>query len=160
MTEKYSFDYFKTGKEIDERTRKGIIELHYAADKDFIPPLSRRRQKIEDIPDLNSRFLVLKYEGRIAGVIIFWDYYWKCRSAYIGNTIVSRNFRKLGFGQLLIKESVKRLRLDGIHLVKTNTWSNNMSSINMLEKCGFTKYYTVRDARGKGIHKIWLRRSL
>lgn len=160
MDEKFVFVYFKTGEEIDEQTKKGIIELHYTADKDFVPPLSERRQKIEDIPNLNSNFLILKHGEKVTGIVVFWDYFRKCRSAYIGNTIVDKSVRNSGLGELLIKECIKCLRHNGVHLVKTNTWPENIPSINMFQKCGFSRYYTVRNARGEGIHKIWLRKFL
>jgi ribosomal-protein-alanine N-acetyltransferase len=91
---------------------------------------------------LRKIFYVIKNQGKIAGYCI---YYLKPELSFKGlkkksvvySLAIDTKFRKMGYGRILLEESIKEMRLNGISSVLLYVNVNNTPATKLYEKMGF-----------------------
>jgi ribosomal-protein-alanine N-acetyltransferase len=70
------------------------------------------------------------------------------KKAVIYSIAIDRNFRSKGFGEKLLRESIKEMKLNGIASVLLYVNVKNLSAVNLYKKIGFQVTNKVKDVCG------------
>jgi len=129
-----------------------------SVDQDFIPPLSKRDRNITArVKEYERANIIVAEDGAdLIGVVTFWEYRSKLKSPYIDLIAVQRSFRGRGIGKKLVKKAIKFLEGKGIKKIKISTNSANKKAQKLHSSLGFKAYRIKKNAKGKGIHKIYM----
>ncbi len=87
-------------------------------------------------------FYVIKSQDQVVGYCI---YYIKPilslkgfkKKSVIYSISIDKNFRRKGYGEKLIKESVKEMRLNGVYSILLYVNTKNLPAVRLYEKIGF-----------------------
>ncbi|MGB9939355.1 GNAT family N-acetyltransferase [Methanosarcina sp.] len=98
-------------------------------------------------------FYVVKSQDQVVGYCI---YYIKPvlslksfkKKAVIYSISVDKNFRRKGYGEKLLKESIKEMRLNGISSILLYVSTKNLPAIRLYEKIGFRTTTEIKDICG------------
>ena len=96
-----------------------------------------------------SSILVADMDDDIAGYIVFEM---SQGTGHITNIAVGKKLRKRGIGSKLLLESLRRMKMNGCHIVKLEVRVSNTHAIKFYKKYGFRemrrigKYYGDEDA--------------
>ncbi len=104
---------------------------------------------------MKETFYVIKYLDKSVGYCIYYiKPIFSLRSfkkkAIIYSVAIDRNFRRKGFGEKLLRESIKEMKLNRISSVLLYVNVNNLSAINLYRKIGFRIVKKVKDVCGIG----------
>ena len=158
-----------------EPYREGVKALLFAADNEFIPPLSSRSGTTqtelgkaagsESGPELyfqgmaRQAFVICEEEGRVLGFLSYIpDRMLALQEKailcdYVSTIIVSPSCRGQGItGRMYRLLMEKRLE----HIVATRTWSGNAAHLHLLAKLGFEEALRLKDDRGPGIDTVYM----
>ncbi|MFA6269122.1 MAG: GNAT family N-acetyltransferase [archaeon] len=128
-------------------------------DNEFVPPLSTRGDSVKlKIRDTDKSEIIVAEENNILkGIVVYWIYYPPVKTAYLHWLIVKPEFRGRGIGTKLMKKAISRLKGHGVKIIKLVTYSTKVSALNIYYSLGFKLYYTKRNLKGPGIHKVYLK---
>jgi ribosomal-protein-alanine N-acetyltransferase len=98
-------------------------------------------------------FYVIKSQDQVVGYCI---YYIKPvlslkgfkKKSVIYSISVDKNVRRKGYGEKLLKESIKEMRLNGIVSILLYVNTKNLPAIRLYEKIGFRKTAEIKDICG------------
>ena len=164
------------GKDLNDKQKEDIRELLFAADEEFVPPLSSRSGTTQtDLsPDggrsasgpemylntmLGQSFILAQKDGKVCGFMSYIpsravdldeDHY--LIGEYVSTVIVAKKAR----GRHLCERMYRVLFENSpTGYVLTRTWSQNHAHLAILKKLGFTCVYTIRDDRGPGVDTVY-----
>lgn len=91
---------------------------------------------------LRKIFYVIKSQNQVVGYSIYYiqlvpSFKGFKKKAVICSISIDRNFRRKGFGEKLLQESIQEMRLNKIASVLLYVSINNISAIKLYEKLGF-----------------------
>lgn len=91
---------------------------------------------------LRKIFYVIKSQNQVVGYSIYYirlipSFKGFKKKSVICSISIDRNFRREGFGEKLLKESIQEMRLNKITSVLLYVSINNISAIKLYEKLGF-----------------------
>ena len=112
--------------------------------RDGVRRYSKRMRKI---------FYVIKSQDQVVGYCIYYIKPFLSpkgfkKKSVIYSIAVDRNFRRKSFGEKLLKESIKEMRLNGISSVHLYVNTKNLPAIHLYEKSGFRIITEIRDICG------------
>jgi len=84
----------------------------------------------------SAEFFVLESENNLAaymGMHIVLD------ECYIANVAVKKDFRKRGFGKILVENALTVAKQKGCAFITLEVRVGNLAAISLYEKCGFEK---------------------
>ena len=98
-------------------------------------------------------FYVIKSQDQVVGYCI---YYIKPvlslkgfkKKSVIYSISVDKNFRRNGYGEKLLKESIKEMRLNGVFSILLYVNTKNLPAIKLYEKIGFITTAEIKDICG------------
>ncbi len=146
----------------EKKDIKKIVEFLKIVDKEFVPPLSERG-------DINDRvrkefseghYLIYEENNGVVGILCLFDKWKKERYGYISILAVHPKMRRRGIGSKLIEYAICRLKEKGIKDVYTRTWSTNKVGLRFYKRLGFMSDRIIINDRSKGIHTVYLKKSL
>lgn len=87
-------------------------------------------------------FYVIKSQDQVVGYCIYYikpilslkDFK---KKSVIYSISIDKNFRRKGYGEKLIKESVKEMRLNGVYSILLYVNTKNLPAVRLYEKIGF-----------------------
>jgi len=145
----------------DERQK--IMDFIKLVDRDFYPPISKRK-KIDDYVEDNlaePHYLLLAYDKeQIVGSVCVGLDKPKRGEGYIDWVAIIPQYRKQGLATRLIDSVEVYLTKNNFDKVKVRTWSTNIASVALYNKLGFRVDYLVKDDRGEGIDSIYFAKDL
>jgi len=142
---------------------QGIIDFIILVDKDFYPPISKRK-RIEDyvldsLAEPHYVLVVWDNDTIIGSVCTCLDMPEK-GEGYIYWLAILPNYRTQGLATKLINNVEKYLRKNTYNKIKVRTWSTNMASIALYTKLGFSTDYVIKNERGNGVDSIYFVKNL
>ena len=81
----------------------------------------------------------------------------RCKFIGIG---VEKKYRRYGVASKLNDLAISDLKKKHVKEIKARTWSTNIKSRSLLEKLGFKKYKTIKNARVNGTDTVWYKLQL
>ena len=156
-----------------------VLEMLVAADKDFVPPLSRRSSSTQaELANTESRengveeyfaqlktqrFAAVFEDGRLIAFVSYKENY-TCQqipssalpNIYLSTLIVRRSARGKGVTTALYQTLFAHYEKVNIF---TRTWSTNFAHIRILEKYGFRMIAELPNDRGVGIDTVYFQKS-
>ena len=125
-----------------------ILRIHNDGFENNIPgTLIRYSKKLRKI------FYVIKSQDMTVGYCLYYIKpvlslrHFK-KKFIIYSIAIDQNFRSKGFGEKLLRESIKEMRLNGISSVLLYVNVNNLPAINLYEKTGFRIIKEVKNVCG------------
>lgn len=137
---------------------KEIIKFWELVDTEFIPALSTRSDwpKLH-VRDADNSEIITAIKGKsVVGIAVYWKYYAPLKSAYLQWLIVKPAHRRKGLGRKLLKKTIATLRRNKAGKIKLSTYSTNTKAQALYHSTGFRTYLTRRNAKKKGVHKLYL----
>lgn len=107
-----------------------------------------------------GNIIYLKKDKRIIGMVGYFDYDERYKSAYIMTLITDKEFRGRGYGKILLKECLKDYRKKKIKKIRLTVASTNKAAISLYDKYRFKTIKIKKNDRGKGIHTLILELGL
>ena len=89
-----------------------------------------------ELESLNSHYIVIKDNSKIIG---FAGIKLCSPDCDIMNIVIRKNFRKQGFGSILLKELIKLSKSLGVQNIFLEVNEKNISAISLYNKLGFEK---------------------
>ncbi len=132
---KYEIDFIEPA-DLDE-----IVSIENAS---FPSPWPRRIFERE-IQAKNSYKRVIRFSGSVVGYMVTWTIY---DEVHILNIAVHPDFRKIGLGEMLLRDCLNFARKQALKLAILEVRVSNISAIKLYEKIGFKtlrirkKYYS------------------
>lgn len=113
---------------------------------DGIRKYSKRMRKI---------FYVIKSQEQIVGYCIYYIRPFLSLKGFKKKSVVysiaiDRNYRRRGFGEKLLKESIKEMRLNAVSSVLLYVNTKNLPAVSLYEKIGFRRINEIKDICGRG----------
>ena len=130
--------------EIDIIAPNDLDEIVAIENVSFPSPWPRRIFERE-IEAKNSYKRVIRFSGSVVAYIVTWTIY---DEVHILNIAVHPDFRKIGLGEMLIRDCLASSLERGLKLVLLEVRVSNSSAIKLYEKIGFKtlsvrkKYYS------------------
>ena len=130
--------------EIDIIAPNDLDEIVAIENVSFPSPWPRRIFERE-IEAKNSYKRVIRFSGSVVAYIVTWTIY---DEVHILNIAVHPDFRKIGLGEMLIRDCLASSLEPGLKLVLLEVRVSNSSAIKLYEKIGFKtlsvrkKYYS------------------
>jgi ribosomal-protein-alanine N-acetyltransferase len=98
-------------------------------------------------------FYVIKSQDQVVGYCI---YYIKPvlslegfkKKSVIYSISIDKNFRRKGYGEKLLKESIKEMKLNGVFSILLYVNTKNLPAIRLYEKMGFRAIAEIKDICG------------
>lgn len=102
----------------------------------------RQDKLIRYSKNLRKIFYVIKSQNQVVGYSIYYirlipSFKGFKKKSVICSISIDRNFRRKGFGEKLLKESIQEMRLNKVASVLLYVRINNISAIKLYEKLGF-----------------------
>ena len=130
--------------EIDTITPNDLDEIVAIENVSFPSPWPKRIFERE-IEAKNSYKRVIRFSGSVVAYIVTWTIY---DEVHILNVAVHQDFRKIGLGEMLLRDCLGFSLEQGLKLVLLEVRVSNSSAIKLYEKIGFKtlsvrkKYYS------------------
>lgn len=91
---------------------------------------------------LRKIFYIIKSQNQVVGYSVYYirlipTFQGFKKKSVVCSISIDRNFRRMGFGEKLLKESIQEMRLNKIASVLLYVNVNNTSAIKLYEKLGF-----------------------
>ena len=163
---------------LQEHQKEDIWQLLKAADKEFVPALSARRDTTqknlaggavsEEGPTsyftqmLNQSFILCVEDEKVLGFLSFipdrmlevgGD---SITCDYISTIVVSPEYRNRGITRSMY-ETLFRERKGKTYV--TRTWSGNVAHLHLLENIGFQLTWKIENDRGPGIDTVYYKKE-
>ncbi len=168
-----SMDYLiEEVAELSEKQKEEIWNLLKAADREFVPPLSERRDTTQEAlapgaasegtprayfeKMLTQRFLCVSEKKKVIGFMTYIPEHTLELSdgdvvcEYISTIVVDKNYRNQGITALMYQKMMEKHKRLG-----TRTWSLNDAHLHLLKKMGFSCVNTIPNDRGEGIDTVY-----
>ena len=171
--------------ELDNAGVEALWQLLVAADDEFVPSLSERRDTmtkrlVTDKPnshdgprgyfnDTQLQWIIFgSVNQRVVGMMSFIPHYnadilrdWSPCS-YLSTLIVDKSYRRCGIARRLYRCRclIDYSRKIGDVAVATRTWSTNVGHLALLDDLGFVPATIIPDHRAPGVDTIYFARSL
>ncbi len=101
-----------------------LVKFFESVDKDFVPPLSQKRDLRKLIRKrLKEYLIVLEMDKKIEGISTFTEKYHEEDVPHINELAVIKNHRHEGFSKLLLTYIFDVLKREGYKNVTIRTWS-------------------------------------
>ncbi|MEA3329876.1 MAG: GNAT family N-acetyltransferase [Nanoarchaeota archaeon] len=123
LFQEYSFQYPKN---------KTKIQMDVEYDSKF-----HKRMIKKNLKDKKQYWIVIEIDEKIMGV---GSAYIKRDKGIIESVYISKSFQRKGYGQKIIKELIRWVRLKKAKRIESNFLVKNNSSIKLHEKLGFKPY--------------------
>lgn len=156
-----------------------ILNMLYAGDEDFIPPLSARssttqkdlssNQKSEDgivkyFEEMKKqRFMVAEEDGNLLAFVSFRENYQSTEitkdylpNIYLSTLIAKPEARGRGLTKSMYAKLFKEYESG---YICTRTWSTNIAHIKILDFFGFNLIKTLENDRGPGIGTVYFMKA-
>jgi len=130
--------------EIDRITSEDLDGIVAIENVSFPTPWPKRVFERE-IKSQRSYNRVIRFGGTVAGYIITWTIY---DEVHILNVAVHPEFRRMGLGEMLIRDCISRSAGEGLKFALLEVRVSNTGARNLYEKMGFNtihirkKYYS------------------
>lgn len=103
---------------------------------------------------LRKIFYVIKSQNQVVGYSIYYirlipSFKGFKKKSVVFSIAIDRNFRGKGFGEKLLKESIREMRLNKVASVLLYVDVNNLSAIKLYEKLGFQTIKEIKDVCGE-----------
>ena len=161
---------------LTEEQKNEIWEMLVLADKEFVPPLSERRNTLQtqwetheiealNVPTvyyeimLKQEFVLALDEAKVVG---FMSYIPEKQielengkgivADYVSTIIVHPEYRSNGITRALYNYLLAQ-KSEGF--IATRTWSTNDAHLHILEKMGFQNIWTIKNDRAEGIDTVY-----
>ncbi len=169
--------------ELDDQDTEALWQLLVAADNEFVPSLSERRDTmtkrlVTDKPnshdgphgyfnDTQLQWIIFgSVNQRVVGMMSFIPHYsndilrgWSPCS-YLSTLIVDKPYRRCGVARRLYGYLIDYSRKIGDRTVATRTWSTNVGHLTLLDDLGFAPVKTIPDHRAPGVDTIYFAKSV
>ena len=136
-----------------EKAAKYEIDVIYPEDLDQIISIENvsfpspwpKRIFEREIRAKNSYKRVIRFEGDVVAYIVTWTIY---DEVHVLNIAVHPEFRKIGLGEMLLRDCLSSSYEKGLKLVVLEVRTSNIGAIRLYEKLGFRtlrtrkKYYS------------------
>jgi len=98
-------------------------------------------------------FYVIKNQDKVVGYCIYYIkpvLSLKCfkKKSVIYSISIDKSFRRMGYGEKLLKESIKEMRLNGISSILLYVNTKNLPAVRLYEKIGFRVVTEIEDICG------------
>ena len=140
-----------------------IIDFIKQVDRDFYPPISKRKKIEEYVRDniVESHYLLVVCDKeRIVGSICVGLDKPERGDGYIDWIAILSKYRRRGLAVRLIDNVEAYLTKNNFDKVKVRTWSTNLAGVALYNKLGFSVDYLVKNERGEGIDSIYFVKDL
>jgi len=121
----------------------GVVEL---LDEWFPCPEGgdRRETAVRAIEDDRHEVLVAEVDGEVVGILewtLLHEIHEGSDTAIILSLYVAKSNRRMGVGEALVREAVRRARERGAEEVHVCAEKTNKPALNLYRKCGFGREY-------------------
>lgn len=106
-----------------------------------------------------GKVLILKKSDQIIGVVELMNS-WLSKEVYIYGLAIAKDLRGLGYGKILLNETLEYLEKNGINEVSLTVDPLNIKAINLYERLGFINKGIKRDEYGKNVDRILMIKNL
>ena len=161
-------------KRLTKKYREGVKALLFAADKEFVPPLSSRsgttQTELEEAPARESgpeqyfrimsaqAFVIAEKGGRVQGFMSYIpDRALELGGRtlicdYVSTIVVDPEQRGKGLTGQMYRKLIKARPGK---CIATRTWSENHVHLHLLQMLGFKLALTIPDDRGSGVDTVY-----
>ena len=104
----------------------------------------RRKTAVRAIEDCRHEILVAEVDGRVVGLlewVMFHDLLEGSDTATILSLYVAESHRRMGVGEALVKETVRRAKERGASEIHVCAERANKPALSLYRKCGFGREY-------------------
>lgn len=125
-----------------------IDEVHKIEKESFVDGVWTKKTFRESLSHSQVLSYVIKYENKVSGYIIVKMIKSECK---ILNLAIKREFRKMGYGSMLLNFIIKKLKDEEYRLVSLEVRKSNIAAQNLYKKAGFQflslleKYYQNKE---------------
>lgn len=125
-----------------------IDEVHKIEKESFTEGVWTKKAFMECLSHSQVLSYVIKYENKVIGYIIVKMIKSECK---ILNLAINREFRKMGYGSMLLDFIIKKLKDEEYRHVSLEVRKSNIAAQNLYKKAGFQflslleKYYQNRE---------------
>lgn len=118
-----------------------LLKIHVDCDDDFIPRLSSRVNVSEYCKKLldNAEIIGIYVNHNLVGVVAMYCNNIISKEAFISSICISKNFRGLGYGKILLKEALSMAKSKKFTKVLLEVGKNNFPAISLYTRFGFYK---------------------
>lgn len=114
----------------------------------------RQEKLIKYSKKLRKIFYVIKSQNQVVGYSVYYirlipTFKGFKKKSVVCSISIDRNFRRKGYGEKLLKESIQEMRLNKIASVLLYVSVNNVSAIRLYEKLGFRIIKETRNICGE-----------